>query len=86
MRGWGHKKKAPRWAERLGGLCGLALWLADFSPRLQWGVSFGDLGADGFGEFVVVFLRLAGVGEEVFCDGVDYGKEVFGVVAAFVGV
>ena len=49
-------------------------------------VSLGDLGADGFGEFVVVFLRLAGVGDEVFGDGVDYGKEVFGVVAAFVGV
>ena len=44
------------------------------------------MGADGFGEFCVVFLRLAGVGDEVFCDGVDNGKHEFCVVATFFGV
>ena len=42
--------------------------------------------ADGFGEFVEVFLCLTGAGDEVFCYGVNYGKHEFCVVATFVGV
>lgn len=44
------------------------------------------MGADGFGEFCVVFSCLAGVGDEVFGDGVDNGKHEFCVVATFFGV